>query len=73
MKYFNNYDFMVGAITLLSGILALACIIAGAMAVEYDFDAFTNPVLVLDYAQNYHLASCFYTLICLGITFFYCL
>jgi hypothetical protein len=59
MKYFNNYDFMVGAITLLSGILALACIIAGAMAVEYDFDAFTNPVLVLDYAQNYRLAELF--------------
>jgi hypothetical protein len=78
MKYIYNYGFMVGAITLLSGILALACIIAGAMAVEYNFDAFTNPVLVLNYARNYRLAELFlyldmfgYYLLLLPVIFYF--
>ena len=59
MKYFSDYRFITGAITVLSGLLALACLLVGAMAVEYNFDAFSDPVLTLNYVSNYQLAKWF--------------
>lgn len=40
----------IGVITILSGILALACIIATLVAVNYNNEALSNPVLVLSTA-----------------------
>ena len=37
----------IGIITILSGILAAACIIAGMIAVNYNSDAFSDPMLIL--------------------------
>ncbi|MEI9809698.1 MAG: hypothetical protein WDO16_18570 [Bacteroidota bacterium] len=59
MKYLSNYRFLVGAITILSGILALLCMITGGMAVNYNFDAFSDPVLALNYSANHQLVSWF--------------
>lgn len=54
-----SYRFTVGAITIASGILALLCMIVGTLAVEFNFDAFSNPVLVLQYSKNHELAKWF--------------
>ncbi len=59
MKYFSDYRFLIGAVTVLSGLLALACLLVGATVVEYNFDAFSDPVLTLNYAKNYKLAKWF--------------
>lgn len=59
MKYVSDYRFAIGAISILSGLLALACLLVGAVAVEYNFDAFSNPVLTLNYAHNHQLAKWF--------------
>ena len=78
MRYFSDYRFAVGAISILSGLLALACIITGAMAVQYNFDAFSDPVLTLNYAHNYELAKWFnlldlfgYYLLLLPLVFYF--
>ena len=36
-----------GAITIVSGIMALACLLLSAMGANYNFDVFSNPVLIL--------------------------
>ncbi len=59
MKYFSDYRFIVGAMSILSGLLALACIWVGAMAVEYNLEAFSDPILTLRYAHHYELAKWF--------------
>jgi hypothetical protein len=51
MNSFLKYQRTTGLITILSGILALGCLFAGAMAVDYNFDAFTNPSLLLNYSS----------------------
>lgn len=78
MKYFSDYRFVVGLISILSGFLALACMVTGAMAVEYNFDAFSDPVLTLQYARNYELAKWFnlldlfgYYLLLLPVVFYF--
>ena len=78
MKLFSDYRFVVGLISLLSGFIALACIVVGAMAVEYNFDAFSDPVLTLQYAHNYGLAKWFnlldlfgYYLLLLPLVFYF--
>ena len=42
-----NYQRTTGIITLLSGLLALACMLAGLIGVNYNFDAFSDPLLIL--------------------------
>lgn len=37
----------VGFLTILSGIIALACMVFSAMAVDYHFEVFNNPTLML--------------------------
>jgi hypothetical protein len=54
-----NYRFAVGVISVLAGILAALCMYTGAEAVNYDFEAFANPVLTLKYAANHQQAECF--------------
>lgn len=54
-----NYRFIVGAITLLSGIIALVCLYIGADAVDYNFDAFSNPLIALNYSANHQQATLF--------------
>ena len=42
-----RYQRTTGIITILSGLLALACMLAGLIGVNYNFDAFSNPLLIL--------------------------
>lgn len=46
MELFRHQK-VIGIITITSGLLALACMIASAIGVNYNFDAFYNPVLIL--------------------------
>ena len=78
MKKLFDYRFTVGAIAAFSGLLALACLWVGALAVEYNFDAFSDPVLTLQYAHNYELAKWFnlldlfgYYLLLLPLVFYF--
>jgi hypothetical protein len=77
LKIMFNYRFTIGAVTIASGILALLCMIVGALAVEFNFDAFSNPVLALQYSKNHQLAKWFllldlfgYYLLLLPVIFF---
>ena len=54
-----SYRFIVGAITILSGIIALWCLYTGADAVDYNFDAFSNPLIALNYSTNHGQATLF--------------
>ena len=44
MKAFANYSLITGTITLFSGIVALLCMVTGAYAVEFHFEAFSDPI-----------------------------
>lgn len=77
MKTIFNYRFTVGAITILSGALALICLVVGAVAVEFNFDVFSNPVQALEYSKNHNLMKWFmlldlfgYYLLLLPVIFF---
>lgn len=59
MKNIPNYKQTVGGLTVLSGLLAGACILLGAHALDYNFEAFSEPKLVLQYAHNYKQAYWF--------------
>jgi hypothetical protein len=59
MKNIYNYRQILGAVTITAGILAAACILMGAYAVEYNFDAFSEPALLLQYARHYKAAYWF--------------
>ncbi|RDC62645.1 hypothetical protein [Adhaeribacter pallidiroseus] len=59
MKQLSNYKQMVGLVTVLAGVLSAACLVLGAYAVEYNFEAFSDPTLVLNYAHNYRAAYWF--------------
>jgi len=54
-----NYRFIVGAITILSGIIAAWCLYTGADAVDFNFDAFSNPLIALNYSANHKEATVF--------------
>jgi hypothetical protein len=54
-----NYRTLVGFICILSAILSIACLAVGAIAVDYDFEAFSNPQLVLYYAAHHRAAYWF--------------
>jgi hypothetical protein len=55
MQAESRYLGAVGRLTLLSAVLALACLVVGAVAVEFDFDAFGDPTRTLAYARNHVL------------------
>jgi len=54
-----NYRLSIGVICLLSVVFSIACLAAGAVAVDYNFDAFSNPQLALRYAAKYNTAYWF--------------
>lgn len=51
----SRYLRVVGQLTLLSAALAIASLAVGAMAVEFDFDAFSDPTRTLAYAEHHAL------------------
>lgn len=59
MKNISNYRQILGVVTIAAGILAAACILMGAYAVDYNFDAFSEPALLLQYARHYKAAYWF--------------
>ncbi|MBI1224828.1 MAG: hypothetical protein GC192_06290 [Bacteroidetes bacterium] len=48
MRPFENYVRKVGSITLLSGVIAFACNILLALAVNNNFEVFSNPALIFE-------------------------
>ncbi len=61
-----NHHRPVGLITILSAFLALGCMLAGLLAVEFDFDAFSNPTTLLRFAHRHEYAKWFALLDMLG-------
>ncbi len=59
MENISNYKRTLGITTITAGIVSAACIFLGAHAVEYNFDAFSEPALLLQYAHNYKAAYWF--------------
>ena len=55
----QTYLRITGWLTVLAGVLATACLVVGALAVEYDFDAFADPIRTLTHARNHALAYWF--------------
>ena len=48
MKPYSEQDKMIiGVLTILSGILALSCMVVGLIATDYDAEAFANPIKLL--------------------------
>ncbi|HEX2616547.1 MAG TPA: hypothetical protein VHL57_03340 [Flavobacteriales bacterium] len=62
MRNTDRYRAILGGITLLSGLLAAACIAVGAIAVEGDFAAFSDPVRTLMHAHN-HVAAYWFNIL----------
>lgn len=54
-----NYRKAIGYISILSGILSIACLWVGAIAVNYNFEAFSDPKLILQYADQFKAAYWF--------------
>jgi len=48
ISFSKNDQKIIAALTILSGILALGCLIVGLMATQFNFDAFANPALLLE-------------------------
>jgi hypothetical protein len=59
MENKSNYKRIIGIITITAGVLAAACMFVGAHAVEYNFEAFSEPTLLMQYAHNYKAAYLF--------------
>ena len=57
MKPERNYQRLVGLLTMLSALLALGSMVVGSFAVEFNFDAFTNPTVLLNYSQHHEAAK----------------
>lgn len=53
MKQLYNYKRTIGVLTVMAGVLSAACLLLGAHAVAYNFEAFSNPALALQYAHQY--------------------
>ncbi|UKJ05800.1 hypothetical protein [Solitalea lacus] len=66
MKNFFQYRFAIGAISIVAGLLSLACLLVGMMAVNYHFEAFSDPALTILYANNMQLVKWFNLLDMLG-------
>lgn len=52
MKKVFTYKRVLGTVTITAGVLSAACMLAGIIAVEFDFDVFSDPALLLQYARN---------------------
>lgn len=61
-----NYRFLIGAISIAAAVLSVACLIVGAFAVDFNFDAFSNPVNAIEYSKHYNMAYWFMILDMLG-------
>lgn len=49
MKPYSELDKkIIGILTIIAGILAMACMIVGLIATNYDAEAFSNPIKLLD-------------------------
>lgn len=59
MKKNFTYTRILGIVTIMAGLFAAGCLLTGAMAVEYNFDAFSNPSLLLQYDHNSQLVYWF--------------
>lgn len=44
---FGKQQIVAGVITIMAGVFALACMITGLVALDYNFDAFSDPLLIL--------------------------
>ncbi len=53
MKTTTSYQRLTGLLTLLSAVLALGSMVLGSFAVEFNFDAFSDPTLLLNYSSHY--------------------
>lgn len=51
---FSKQQTIAGVVTIVSGVLALASVITGMIALNYDFDAFADPMLMLT-MHNVHV------------------
>jgi hypothetical protein len=59
MNPHSRHQRLVGWISVLAGAFALACLVVGALAVDFDFDAFADPVRTLAHARHDELAYWF--------------
>jgi hypothetical protein len=59
MKKIFEYRFAIGTISIIAGLLSIACLVVGAMAVNYHFEAFSDPSLTIQYANNMLLVKWF--------------
>lgn len=48
ISFSKNDQKVIATLTILSGILALGCLIVGLIATQFNFEAFANPVLLLE-------------------------
>ena len=68
---FGKQQTVAGIVAIVSSVLALACMITGMIALDYDFDAFSDPMLILNMRNvNVSAARWSMVLICLAIIFF---
>lgn len=54
-----NYSKIVAVFSILAGVLSLGCLVTGAFAVDFNFDAFSAPVLALRYSSRHQLSRWF--------------
>ncbi|NQX43151.1 hypothetical protein SAMN05421820_11562 [Pedobacter steynii] len=54
-----NYRISIAYLSILSGVLSIACLLVGAIAVNYNFEAFSDPILILEYASQFKAAYWF--------------
>ncbi len=59
MENTSNYKRILGFITLAAGCAAAACMYFAAITVEYHFEVFSEPTLLLQFAHNYKSAYWF--------------
>ncbi|SDD93677.1 hypothetical protein SAMN04487894_11691 [Niabella drilacis] len=52
MKKVFTYKRVLGTVTITAGVLSAACMLAGIIAVEFNFDVFSDTTLLLQYARN---------------------
>lgn len=58
-----SYRSVIGQISILSSLVAGACLITGMFAVQFNFEAFSNPVRVLwNTLQTFFAATCWIAL-----------
>ncbi|MBX2891166.1 MAG: hypothetical protein KF734_09590 [Saprospiraceae bacterium] len=57
MKTTSQFNRQVGALTMLSAILAFASMLVGTLAVEFDFDTFADPSSMLRFSHNHALVK----------------